>query len=445
MTNLLWIVVDCLRHDALSINGYRRETTPQLDEILSEDFVTFEDACTQSTFTFCSASSMFTGTYPSTHGVRTFSDRFPGDIHTLADYLAQADRESSALSGMNFFSKRWGLDRAFSTVHSLSEYKDQRECEQASAEEVIETFKEQLPDSGELFASVLWLFDLHTPWFHDSVFEGTNEQRALYDTEILYIDEQISSLFEYLETRGLYDDTLIIVTADHGDVFDEYHRFEGNLFADLAVRYDLPKVANVLTGNGYIGHLSKPGYEELLHVPLYVKFPGQSFAGISVNSQVELIDLLPTVLDVCEIEVLPRERHWQGRSLVPILDGNEEGREFAFAETHSRRCTGRYLTVRGEHHKLHRTEPPATSLRLFRDDPVVYASRKTFDRHTWLTDRTSNEREDISEAYPAVRHRFERRLCEWLAENERIGRRFTAKSEAVSDDVKRELENLGYL
>src|SRR4030095_10370425 len=113
--------------------------------------------------------------------------------------------------------------------------------------------------------------------------------RALYDGQIRYVDDQLGSLFEELRRSGLYDRSLIVVTADHGDGFMEH---------------------------GFISHSTMP-YEELVRVPLLMKLPGRRYAGRSVADQVRLIDVMPTILEVARLDS-PRV---SGRSLLPLLEG----------------------------------------------------------------------------------------------------------------------------
>lgn len=155
--NIIWCVVDCLRYDALSLNNYRRPTSVALDDRLFRDFVSFEDACTQSAFTFSVLSSMITGAYPSTHGALRFSDQLADEIPTLRDMWAESDYESHAIPGMNFVGSEWGTKRAFDSVHNLSQAKSQRESSQARADEVRKKTEDVL-STNEDSVSLSWFF-----------------------------------------------------------------------------------------------------------------------------------------------------------------------------------------------------------------------------------------------------------------------------------------------
>ena len=113
---------------------------------------------------------------------------------------------------------------------------------------------------------------------------------GLYDGCINYVDDLLAEFFENLKDRGIYDDTLIVVTSDHGEEF--------------------------LDHGGFMHR--QQGYEEIIHIPLIIKFPGNAFAGVRVAHLATMTDVMPTVLDVVGIE--PNDRA-QGVSLMPMVLG----------------------------------------------------------------------------------------------------------------------------
>jgi len=294
--NVLWIVVDCLRNDALSATGYDRPTTEVIDDRLERDFVSFTDTATQSGFTLSVLSSMLTGAYPSTHGVLRWDDHFPNEMQSYNDAVRDTHLAPvEAISGMNFITDEWGLNEEFADVHNLSDAKSERDCHQAKADEVCATTRDVIQDRDQ-FNLFLWFFDLHDPWLSDRRFYGENDKRDRYDSELAFVSEQLTRLFNWLETQALYKDTIIIVTGDHGDIFSEYGRLPWSRAAKAASK--LPKIGSIIHRDGYGGHLGRPLFEEILNVPLFIKFPDQEFGGDSVDGQVELIDILPTVLNL---------------------------------------------------------------------------------------------------------------------------------------------------
>jgi len=122
--------------------------------------------------------------------------------------------------------------------------------------------------------------------------EELKKMITLYDSEIRYVDYAIGNLFYELRKEGLYDNSLVIVTSDHGEEFKEH---------------------------GDIDHKPKL-YEELIHVPLVIKFPNGLYGGTIVNDLVSLIDLAPTIVDCLGIN---KPKKWVGSSLFPLLEGRK--------------------------------------------------------------------------------------------------------------------------
>ena len=116
--------------------------------------------------------------------------------------------------------------------------------------------------------------------------------RALYDEQLSHVDAAVGEVLDRLRREGRYDDTLVVLTSDHGDAFLEH---------------------------GFLAHSTTP-YEELVRVPLIVKLPGGRHAGARVSEPVRLVDVLPTILDLLGRQV---PRGVDGCSLVPLLDGRE--------------------------------------------------------------------------------------------------------------------------
>ncbi len=127
----------------------------------------------------------------------------------------------------------------------------------------------------------------------------------LYDAEILYCDYYIGFLFNYLKNKKIYNDTNIIITSDHGEALWE-HNFTGHY--------------------PYL-------YDELLRVPLIIKLPLSNSLNKLINTQVELIDLAPTILDIYGI---PKLKRFMGTSLIPLINGKDNFNhpEFAISATY---------------------------------------------------------------------------------------------------------------
>lgn len=325
--NVIVLLIDCLRADRLGCHGYERATTPALDRF-ARDAVRFADAISQSTYTKTSVASLFTSKNPSSHGVYRGSDhdtaeRIVSDVlgeehRTLAEILSEHGLLTGAWLDQGQLRAYMGFDQGFRVFHNKNE----------SIERIHERFggwRERLGRGTPFFAYLHYL-DLHDPYvpeepyatmfgepsdlhrrvdftvtswgtFHREVRSGQRSigardlerLQASYDGLVRTIDDAIGALFERLKRTGDYDDSLIIVTSDHGDGFLEH---------------------------GFLAHSAAP-YEELIHVPLLVKLPRSRFAGSVVDEQVRLIDVLPSVLDVLGI---PSPGGLEGRSLLPLVD-----------------------------------------------------------------------------------------------------------------------------
>lgn len=322
--DVLILLVDALRADHLSCYGYGRETTPAIDALAS-DGVVFRQAITQSTFTKSSIASLFTARYPYQHGVywgshqespeSITSDVLPGTETTLAEVMREHGYFTAAWVQNSHLRHFMGFAQGF------VRYRDQ----QGSIARIHRRFRRWLrgPAKRYPFFAYLHYIDLHDPYrpkppydtlfgSYSDVYAGVDLRRwgaylkavrekeqsldqadvdqliAYYDGQLRFIDEQIGQLLEDLKESGLYQKSLIILTADHGDAFLEH---------------------------GFISHSSTP-YEELARVPLIVKFPGERFRGQVVLPQVRLVDLMPTILETVGIEPPP---DIAGCSLLPLM------------------------------------------------------------------------------------------------------------------------------
>lgn len=431
--NVLWIVVDCLRSDACSANGYDRPTTTVIDDRLREEFITFTDACTQSGFTLNVAASMITGTYPSTHGVMNWSDEFQDDIPTYGDISEEMKiAPAEVIPGMNFFTKEWGLDQAFNKVHNLDDKKSRRDCNQATATE-IRNKCEKLIANRKLFNNLLWFFDPHTPWLSGREFEGPNKKRDQYDTEIQYVAEELEILFETLERQDQYDETMIIMTGDHGDVFEEYPRLPWSTAGSAARQ--IPGVKRLFWGDGHLGHLGRPLVEEIVHVPLFMKLPDSNLGGQIEPGQVELIDILPTIIDVVGGDIPPTV---EGRSLLPLIRGEIKAKNTVRAEMEPSPISGLNRMIRGERYKyLTWQQPELSDLDDLFSDLPTYIARQFFTPQEIALDRTGESENRVGEDIHATK-KLKDEMSEWKERRQKANRQ-------ISETKKEELKDLGYL
>ena len=332
--NVVLISIDTLRADRLGSYGNTRPfVSPFLDR-LADEGVRFEQAISQAPWTIPSHMSMFTSMVPSSHRVNQTWDHFvsflddgdgfrvlPDHVTTLTEALQDKGYRTFALTGGATMAESLGFDQGF-------EVYERRPPPNLHEWEVMLDFLDRGAES-EPFFFFLHTFEVHAPytrlgyaeplldratlkameetcWFCPEIVGKAPEllqqhgvynaemQSHLYDGGIRHADMRIGLLFDEMRRRGLYENTLIVVTSDHGEEFADHDpdRF-------------------------YNAHCIS-GYDELLHVPLIMKLPGGRRAGTVVPDQVELIDLAPTILEAAGAQT---PAAMQGTSLLPLTEG----------------------------------------------------------------------------------------------------------------------------
>ncbi len=305
--NVILIILDTVRADHLSCYDYHRKTTPNLDK-LARQSVLYTRAIAPSSWTFPSHASLFTGKFTSSHGAKydpkgqlRLTDAISGpkawqvyrarslaeDELTLAQLLKEAQYTTGAVVGGPWLKRVFGLDKGF------EHYDDAQ----------ISTVNGRL--ASQLTASALkWLskvkkksfflflnyFDAHGPYMPPEGFAAAflpnltqwnpkkitmKQNIAFYDAEILYMDHYIGRLLEKLKADGLYDNTMIIVTSDHGELFGEH---------------------------GELGH-GDFLYQPELHIPLFVKYPAAEVTPARTDAPVQLNDVFVMILNRLGIEI----------------------------------------------------------------------------------------------------------------------------------------------
>jgi len=336
--NVILISLDTLRADHLSCYGHPRETTPALDALAARG-VRFAEASTTAPWTLPAHTTMFTGLYPSHHGVKDYSNRLAGETETLAEVLAARGFQTWAvINTWNIADPRFEIFQGFAP-ENLRYVKETRPG--AEGGHVVLNTGKRVEAAARAFLAgrdperpfflFAHFYDAHTdftpsPSYRDAFVapyggqvDGTTDQlmairaqglrlgnadlrflRQMYEAEIRELDDLLAGFFAYLEAEGLAQDTLIVVVSDHGEEFQEH--------------------GGLLHG--------RTQFEELLHVPLILAGPGVP-AGVVVQEPVSLVDLLPTVLGRLGIEPLPG---LDGLDLAPTWQGRTLPERVLFAE-----------------------------------------------------------------------------------------------------------------
>ncbi len=328
--NVILLSIDTLRADHLQCYGYGRETAASICE-LAEDGVLFETCITNSPWTMPAVMSMITGLYPLNHNVIRRPDSEVGSLShskkTLAELLKGDDYAPASFVANKLLAKDIGYNRGFDTYIILDDEK---------AENLTNLALEWLEENrDEKF--FLWLHYMDPHWHYGAPYPFSeiftaiphcsqlddrlkhNAERvksekcvdsliARHDNEIVYTDYAIGKMIRYLKDEGLYDNTIIIVTADHGEGFLEHdHLGHGNIY-----------------------------YDEALRIPLIIIHPDYG-KGERIEDQVSLIDIMPTVLEFLDIEA----ENLDGESLVPLMENETVDKRPVISQGHLRRISVR--------------------------------------------------------------------------------------------------------
>jgi arylsulfatase A-like enzyme len=345
--NIILLVMDSVRVTNLSCYGYERPTTPNIDALARQGTL-YEQAISVGCWTLPVHASLFTGLYPMSHGVTVSKDALPEGFPTLGRRLREVGYQTACFSNNAYISSATGLDQGFDTVEDvwrvthprgtertkmskrikqlerrgvwtkpivavlrramrirsfLKHRRSQKDSGARLTNEKIQTWLHDSRRSGTPFFLFVNYMECHeryspphpydrrfmperfSPWRvaqvspnKTEVLAGSHKRRAddieimraLYDGALNYLDEKIAELVRSLESLGLLEDTVVIVTSDHGDSLGEHD---------------------------HLGHRLAL-YEQLVHVPLIVRYPAWFLPGLRVEQQVQLADLFPTILDL---------------------------------------------------------------------------------------------------------------------------------------------------
>ncbi len=355
-TNIILISIDTLRADHVGCYGYQRPTSPTLDKLASQGLL-FEDATATSPWTLPSHGSLLTGLYPNRHGLKTYYSSLPTDVITLADVLKEHGFLTAAIVNSQYLINRYGLDRGFDDFAYIKEIINQwwpSEVEDKAVEWLSK-------HSSKPFFLFLHYYDVHSDYSSSLRYEkqfvrpysgpadgstvqllrfwrgqlSLNQMDAehlidLFDASILQMDDGIARLLKLLETSGLLDNSLVIVTSDHGEEFLEH---------------------------GGVLH-SQSQYQELIRVPLIMRGPGIPQSK-RLRNVVSHVDVMPTILSLLGIG---QPSSLDGFDLCPLWQksGFQVPQRYIFAMSSRRLMPPKYemvynieCAIRHPRYKLH--------------------------------------------------------------------------------------------
>jgi arylsulfatase A-like enzyme len=302
--NVLLVTLDTTRADHLPAYGYTQVKTPNLDQLAKESVI-FKDAISHAPLTLPSHTSILTGLLPITHGVRDNGGYFvdPKEI-TLAEVLKKNGYTTGAFVSSFVLDSRWGLNQGFDFYFdhfNLAEFQDvnPRDIQRRGDETEGEAENWLQKNQDKRFFSWVHFYDPHDPYDPPEPYK-TTYANSLYDGEIAFTDQMLGKLFSKIQSLGLKDRTIIIVTADHGESLGQHQEATHAMFI----------------------------YNTTTHIPLLIHIPGNKKAEILTT--VRHIDIAPTVLALLGIET---PNTMQGSSLIPLMNGKEKKERIAFSES----------------------------------------------------------------------------------------------------------------
>lgn len=357
--NILFVSIDTLRADHVSSYGYKKRTTPNIDRLAEESLIYRRNFST-GVWTPPGHASMLTGLYVSQHGVYD-NHKLKDHIPTIATFLKSRGYQTAGFVNNSQVGELVGLDKGHDvfievwkgvkprnmveralrgTARKIKEKLGRSDMGAHRTNEFFKAWIESTIDKKAPFYCFIHYIEAHNPLRPPVPFKRqflpssckhmelaklkriannpliclveemnvndreTEYLKSLYNGEIAYVDQKVGELIEILKRNGLYENTMIIITADHGEHFGEH---------------------------GLWSHVASL-YREIVEVPLIIKFPREYGYVGEVDAITQLVDIFPTVED------LVGESHKVQRSGTSLFQKEELSsfREYAFAEWEGR-------------------------------------------------------------------------------------------------------------
>lgn len=306
---VILISMDTTRADHLSCYGYKHKTTPNIDS-LANDGIIFKNVISQVPLTLPSHSSILTGKYPFNLNIKDNGGYFLSNSEiTLPEILSQNNYITAGIIGAFVLHSKWGISQGFQF------YDDDVSIE---AYQVFSLISIDRPANVVLDKTINWLnnfnksvsfflfihfFDAHAPYRPHPEFNLPNN----YDAEIAFMDYHIGKIIDLLKKNNLYKKSLIIAFGDHGEGLGEHGENAHGLFL----------------------------YDSTLKVPLIIKLPHSVIKNRTINQQVQLVDIMPTILDIVSVKSAAKI---DGISLTKLIVNNAKdnlyNKRYAYSETY---------------------------------------------------------------------------------------------------------------
>ncbi len=320
--NVLVYLIDTLRPDHLTaFNAATRVKTPGLDALVRTGVALFTSAHTQENWTKPSVATLLSSLFPWEHNAVTTEAVVPASVQLLPELLSERGFHTGAFIANGYVSDKFGFKQGWGTYRNY--IREGRPTRASFLANDVLAWLDARPPERPFFLYV-HAIDPHVPYKPSAEFLSIYDPlpyqgvvdfskdstllekikigdvrlnsrdkvhlEALYDSEISYHDVHFRSVMGALDKRGLSDDTMIVLVADHGEEFWDH---------------------------GSVGH-GHSVYEELLHIPMLVRLPGSTGAPVRIHSAVGLVDVMPTILEAIGEKVPPE---LSGQSFLSEIRG----------------------------------------------------------------------------------------------------------------------------
>jgi len=459
--NIIIVQIDATRHDHLSCYGYHRPTTPNIDR-LAEEGVLYEQAISPASWTLPSHASLFTGLYPSQHGTGISHQQLAPHLTTIAKVLDRQGYQTVCLTSNVWVSSTFDLTRGFRQFPAMMGPWSKIPLITRPGSLLHRIFVRLVGVKGGRFSRWMnqaihhWLssgndpnapfflfvlycdphapYTFHKPFSYDYLGDRVAQARrvnqdphrymagkaemapqdfeilaALYDGELSYVDQKIGQLADMLQRHGILDDTLLVITSDHGENIGHH---------------------------GLMGH-QYCVYDSLIHVPLIIRYPERFPAGQRITAQVQTHDLFRTVLDLLDLDPGVLSNPLPDYSLLPeAIAANP--RPYTVAED-----------LNPNLRRIRRVFPDFDAsvydreLRALRTDEYKFVWASDGRHELYNLRQDPQELDNRLEAEPEVAERLRGELDNWLASVNRS--QMEAFEPELEEAVIERLRALGYL
>lgn len=423
--NVLLITLDTLRADHLGCYGYEKNTSPTLDALASAAIV-FDHTIAQSAITPVSHASIMTGLNPYNHDLRSLhggvSYQLPDSRLTLAELMEANGYATGGFVSAFPVTKHYGLHQGFETWDEEFQKKDenkilteqgfvntgtaQRTCE-VTTERAITWLRDH---AGQPFFSWIHYFDVHDPIllppdeylkrFYPESRDKPDILRSVYDAEIAFMDDQINLILKEMEALKIRENTILAVLSDHGEGLGDHNWWGHSIL-----------------------------YQEQIRLIFILSIPGKK-ESIRVSSLVRSIDLVPTLIELLDLDI-PEENDFDGKSLLEVIGKSAAPPRSAYSESINDLTA--YYDSQMQNESLYAVSDGRWKLILHREE-----SR---DKGVELFDLQADPREltDLSEKHPEISARLRKQLDTLQAIVQDPPR------PAMDEKTKERLKSLGYI